>query len=55
MYGRLRHELAQQGALIGPNDLLIAATGLALGLIVVTNNLAEFGRVAGLVCEDWSR
>lgn len=55
VYGRIRSELAAQGALIGPNDLIIAATAVAYGLVLVTNNLTEFTRVAGLACEDWSR
>jgi tRNA(fMet)-specific endonuclease VapC len=52
-YGKIRADLASRGMLIGPNDLLIAAIALADGLVVVTNHTAEFGRVAGLVCEDW--
>jgi tRNA(fMet)-specific endonuclease VapC len=39
--------------MIGPNDLMIAATALANNLIVVTHNTAEFGRVSGLALEDW--
>lgn len=52
-YGRIRHDLGQRGQLIGPNDLLIAATALAHDLILVTHNSSEFGRVVGLVVEDW--
>jgi tRNA(fMet)-specific endonuclease VapC len=52
-YGKLRAYLAAHGLLIGPNDLLIAAIALANALIVVTHNTAEFGRVPGLVVEDW--
>ena len=52
-YGKLRADLAAQGSLIGPNDLMIAATALANGLILVTNNTAEFRRVPGLTLEDW--
>lgn len=53
-YGRLRATLAERGTPIGPNDLLIAATALAQGLIVVTHNIREFGRVPSLKIEDWS-
>jgi tRNA(fMet)-specific endonuclease VapC len=53
-YGKLRAELEQRGATIGPNDLLIAAQCLAVGLTLVTNNLREFRRVDGLRIEDWS-
>ena len=36
-----------------PNDLLIAAHTLALGLILVTANVDEFGRVPHLPIENW--
>lgn len=52
-YGRVRAHLAAAGQVIGPNDLMIAATALAHGLTVVTHNTAEFGRVPGLAVEDW--
>lgn len=52
-YGRIRAQLHAAGALIGPNDLLIAATVLANGLTLVTANTREFGRVEGLRFEDW--
>ena len=40
--------LARTGSMIGPHDLLIAATALAQGRALVTINQREFGRVAGL-------
>jgi len=49
----IRAELTAKGQLIGPNDLLIAATALAHGAILVTHNTAEFSRVPGLLLEDW--
>lgn len=52
-YAQIRHDLGQQGQLIGPNDLLIAAHALALELTVVTANEREFGRVPGLKVENW--
>lgn len=52
-YAALRHHLARQGTLIGPNDLLIAAQALANNLTVVTANNREFSRVPGLKVENW--
>ena len=37
------------------NDLIIAATALANGLTLVTHNTREFGRVEGLLIEDWEK
>lgn len=47
-YGEIFRALAAKGQLIGANDLWIAATGLANGFGVVTNNHDEFSRVPGL-------
>ncbi|MCR4413203.1 MAG: type II toxin-antitoxin system VapC family toxin [Thermoguttaceae bacterium] len=53
VYGKLRANLAGRGALIGPNDLQIAAIAVSNGLVLVTHNTLEFGRVSGLAIEDW--
>jgi tRNA(fMet)-specific endonuclease VapC len=53
VYARVRTRLEAAGQPIGGNDLLIAAQALALDLAVVTDNLGEFSRVAGLACENW--
>ena len=52
-YGELRSHLERQGEPIGPNDLLIAAQCLALGMRLVTANVDEFERVPDLVVENW--
>ncbi len=52
-YGRIRSDLKLRGALIGADDLLIAATAVANRLVLVTHATAEFGRVMGLRLEDW--
>jgi len=52
-YGRIRSELKRLGCPIGSNDLLIAAHALALDTTLVTNNVREFSRIAGLRVEQW--
>ena len=51
--GQIRAELARQGTPIGPYDQMIAGHARALGLILVSNDAAEFGRVPGLRLENW--
>ena len=52
-YAEIRHHLARQGTLIGPNDLLIAAHVLAADLTLVSANTREFERVPSLRVENW--
>jgi tRNA(fMet)-specific endonuclease VapC len=52
-YADIRHHLTREGNLIGPNDMLIAAHALTVGLTVVTANIGEFSRVPGLSVENW--
>jgi tRNA(fMet)-specific endonuclease VapC len=49
----LRHKLERAGEGIGPLDTLIAATALVNGGILVTRNVGEFSRVAGLKAVNW--
>ena len=51
--GRIRGFLEKQGSVIGPYDYQIAAQGISKGLTVVTHNTREFGRVPGIILEDW--
>jgi tRNA(fMet)-specific endonuclease VapC len=53
--GELRQLLESRGTPIGPYDTLIAGQALARGLVLVTHNVGEFGRVPGLRVEDWQR
>jgi len=53
MAARIRMELEREGKPIGSYDLLIAGQALAHGLILVTGNVTEFQRVAGLKLESW--
>jgi tRNA(fMet)-specific endonuclease VapC len=53
-YAVIRADLKKRGAMIGANDLFIAAHARSLGLVLVTNNTGEFGRVEGLTLENWT-
>jgi len=55
VYGQIRAALEAQGLAIGALDTLIAAQAVRYNLILVTNNLREFARVAGLILEDWTQ
>jgi tRNA(fMet)-specific endonuclease VapC len=52
-YGDIRLALETAGKPIGPNDLLIAAHAVAIGAVLVTANMGEFGRIAHLHVENW--
>ena len=52
-YGKIRSSLEKRGEVIGPNDLIIAATVLSQNGILVTNNTKEFARVENLALENW--
>jgi len=52
-FGQIRAELYRTGKPIGPYDMMIAGQARAAGLKLVTNNVKEFGRVPGLLLENW--
>lgn len=49
VHARIGAELTSAGQIIGAHDLIIAATALAHGYAVLTDNIREFARVPGLV------
>ncbi len=55
IHARVGAQLLEIGQPIDSNDLLIAATALAHGLPVLTENLRDFERVPGLTVDrpDW--
>jgi tRNA(fMet)-specific endonuclease VapC len=53
IYSVMRANMERTGFVIGPNDLVIAATILAHSGILVTNNENEFRRVPGLTVVNW--
>lgn len=52
VHARIWASLASRGKIIGPHDLIIAATGISLGYPVATLNAGEFQRVDGLKVID---
>ena len=52
-YGVIRAALEKLGQPIGVNDLHIAGHARSEGLVLVTNNMAEFVRVPALEVENW--
>jgi len=53
--GAVRAALEIAGKPIGAYDVLIAGQALCHRLTLVTANAKEFGRVKGLVWEDWAK
>ena len=52
-YGKIRSQLENQGNVIGPLDMLIAAHALSEDLILITNNEKEFKRIQAVKVENW--
>ena len=52
-YGQVRAELERAGTPCGPHDMQIGGHARSEGLIVVTNNMREFGRMPGIRAESW--
>ena len=53
-FARARESLERKGEVIGPYDLIIAATVLAHRGTLVTHNGREFQRIQGLPLVDWA-
>ena len=53
--GRIRAQLERAGTPIGAYDILIAAQAVRQNAVLVTANVNEFERIAGLRVEDWTR
>jgi len=52
-YGKIRTQLENDGNIIGPFDMLIAAHALSKDIVLVTNNEKEFKRIKSLKVENW--
>jgi len=53
-FGKIRAELERQGTPIRTLDMMIAGHAMALGCVLVTNNVREFARVSELNLENWA-
>ena len=52
-FGAIKSRLENQGNIIGPMDLLIAAQAISKNLILVTNNTKEFKRIEEINIGNW--
>ena len=52
-FGAIKSRLENQGNIIGPMDLLIAAQVISKNLILVTNNTKEFKRIEEINIGNW--
>lgn len=52
-YAIRKTQLRSNGIMIDEFDLLIAATALAEGYVLVTDNVKHFQRIEGLKIENW--
>lgn len=52
-FGEIRANLEKRSTPIGGYDVMIAGHARSLGLILVSNNEAEFNRVEGLRVHNW--
>lgn len=50
---RINADLLNRGTPVSITDVFIAGTGLRHKWTVVTNNMKDFRRIAGLTLEDW--
>ena len=53
MFAAIRAQLEASGSPIGEMDMLIAASAIAGGYVLVTNNIRHFQRIQGLAMENW--
>ena len=51
--GEILADLEMRGVPVGIEDVMIGATALVHGLVVVTRNVKHLGRIRGLVVENW--
>ncbi len=55
VYADIRSKAESTGKVVGPNDLLIAATTKFHDGVLVTNNTRELSMIGGLQLENWAK
>ena len=53
VFAETKAHLKKEGLLIDDFDLLIGATALTHGMVLVTDNLKHLSRIKGLLIENW--
>jgi tRNA(fMet)-specific endonuclease VapC len=53
MYANIRTELEKTGTSCDNMDILIAASAMAEGAVLVSHNIRHFSKIKGLYLEDW--
>ena len=53
LYAKEKARLVKKGMPISDFDLLIGATAVQHGLVMVTHNIKEFERIEGIQLENW--
>jgi tRNA(fMet)-specific endonuclease VapC len=55
IYGKIRLGLEKSGTPLGDMDMLIAASAIATGAILISHNTKHFSKIKGLKVEDWCK
>ena len=55
MYARIKATLSKAGNPVDDFDILIGATAIVNGLVLVTNNEQHYSRIAGIALENWTK
>jgi tRNA(fMet)-specific endonuclease VapC len=53
-YAEIRYQIVTTGQPIGEMDMMIAAHSMAVGAVLVTNNVKHYERIPGLVLINWT-
>ena len=53
IYGEIRTDLEKSGVPLDNMDMLIAASALKTGAILISHNKKHFSKIKGLKTEDW--